>query len=233
MAEEEDIAEKSGRTLMRGVVVEFDFTVVDGSQLLFETARKVLEAKGIDLTLKLEAMHLAGGNYQGGLAELFGVLGKKCDPAATARDLSDAFAKALTASVAGAMTSGFKAFVNALTEKNIKVVIATRADIEAIKPAFAEFDPEKVVLYAEPSMTYGNCKWDAWARALNTNGLVNVLTVGVTGSGYGVKAALVAGMSAIAVVHEHVAYQDFGGSDVAVESFDASLADEVFRMLHM
>jgi len=232
MAEEEDIAEKSGRTLMRGVVVEFDFTVVDGSQLLFETARKVLEAKGIDLTLKLEAMHLVGGNYQGGLAELFGVLGKKCDPAATARDLSDAFAKALTASVAGAVTSGFKAFVNALTEKDIKVVIATRADIEAIKPAFAEFDPEKVVLYAEPSMTYGNCKWDAWRRAYSQNGLVDVLTVAVSGSGAGVKAALVAGMGAVAVIHDHVAYQDFGGADFATDVVNAKLADEVLRMLH-
>ena len=229
---EEEISEKSGRSIMRGVVIEFDFAVVDGSQLLFETARKVLEAKGIDLTLKLEALHLAGGNYHGGLAELFGVLGKKCDAAATARDLSDAFAKALTANAAEAVTPSFKAFVKALTAKDIKVVIATRADIEAIKPAFAEFDPESVVLYSEPSMTYGNCKWDAWHRAYSQNGLVDVLTVAVTGSGAGVKAALVAGMGVVAVIHDHVAYQDFGGADFATDSINAKLADEVLRMLH-
>ena len=55
----------------------------------------------------------------------------------------------------------------------------------------------------------------------------------VTGSGKGVKSALVAGMSAIAILHDHVAYQDFGGADVVVESFNAKLADEAFRMLHM
>ena len=218
---------------MRGEVVEFDFTAIDGGQLLFETARKILAAKGVDLTIKQEALHLAGGNYQGGLAELFRTLDKKCDPATTARDLHDAFAKALTAKAAAAVTPGFKAFISALVERDVKVVVATRSDIETLRSAFEGFDPEKVVLYAEPSMTYGNGKWDAWRRACSQNGLVDVLTVAVTGSGYGVKSALVAGMSAIAVVHDHVAYQDFGGADVAVEDFDAKLADEVFRMLHM
>ena len=40
-------------------------------------------------------------------------------------------------------------------------------------------------------------------------------------------------MSAVAVVHDHVAYQDFGGADVVVEKLDAKVADEVFRMLHL
>ena len=62
---------------------------------------------------------------------------------------------------------------------------------------------------------------------------MNMLTVAVTGSGKGVKSALVAGMSALAVVHDHVAYQDFGGADAVVETFDAKLADEVLRMLHL
>ena len=221
------------KPLLRGVVIEFDFTAIDGGQLLFETARKILGAKGVDLTIKLEALHLSGGNYQGGLAELFRTLDKKCDAAATARDLHDEFAKALTAKAAAAVTPGLKAFIGALVEKDVKVVVATRSDLESLRPAFEGFDPEKVVLYAEPSMTYGNGKWDAWRRACSQNGLVDVLTVAVTGSGYGVKSALVAGMSAIAVVHDHVAYQDFGGADVAVDSFDAKLADEVFRMLHM
>ena len=221
------------KPLTRGVVIEFDFTAIDGSQLLFETAQKILAAKGVDLTIKLEAMHLSGGNYQGGLAELFRALDKKCDAAATARDLHDAFGKALTAKAVAAVTPGLKAFISALVERGVKVAIATRSDLETLRPAFEGFDPEKVALYAEPSMTYGNGKWDAWRRACNQNGLVDVLTVGVTGSGKGVKSALVAGMSAIAILHDHVAYQDFGGADVVVDSFNAKLAEEAFRMLHM
>ena len=221
------------KPLTRGVVIEFDFTAIDGSQLLFETAQKILAAKGVDLTIKLEAMHLSGGNYQGGLAELFRALDKKCDAAATARDLHDAFGKALTAKAVAAVTPGLKAFITALVERDVKVVIATRSDLEVLRPAFEGFAPEKGGLYSEPSVTYGNGKWDAWRRACSQNGLVDVLTVGVTGSGKGVKSALVAGMSAIAILHDHVAYQDSGGADVVVDSVDATLAAASFRRLHM
>lgn len=217
----------------RGVVVEFDFTALDGAQMLFDVAKKVLASKGVKLTVKLEAVHLVGGNYQGALKELFETLEVKADPAAVATELSEAFKTALTEKAAAAVTPGFKAFVQALTEKDLKVVIATRSDIEQLKPALSDLNAELVVPYAEPSNTYGNCKWDAWRRACNQNDLVNMLTVAVTGSGAGVKSALVSGMSALAVVHDHVAYQDFGGADDVVESFDASLAETVFRMLHM
>ncbi|MBR1587028.1 MAG: hypothetical protein IJ658_01765 [Kiritimatiellae bacterium] len=218
----------------RGVVVEFDFAAVDGAQLLFDTARKVLAGSGIDLTVKLEAMHLAGGNYHGAVAELFDtVLGRRDDAGEVSRALARAFADALTEKAAAAVTPSFKAFVKALADRGLKVVIATRASLDALRPALEGLDPELVVPYQEISVTYGNCKWDAWARAVNTNGLVNVLTVGVTGSGNGVKSALVAGLSAIGVVHDHVAYQDFGGADAVVEKLDAKVAEEVFRMLHL
>jgi len=217
----------------RGVIVEFDFTAIDGAQLLFETAKNILAEHGIDLTIKLEALHLAGGNYHGGMAELFRAQGVSADAGAVARTLAEAFAAALTERVAKAVTPGFKAFVKALTDRGIKVVIATRADLDTLKAAIADIDSELVVPYAEPSLTYGNGKWDAWSRACSMNELINLLTVGVTGSGYGVKAALVAGMSALAVMHDHVAYQDFGGADAIIKKLDASVADEVFRMLHL
>ena len=221
------------KALQRGVVVEFDFTAVDGAQLLFDTAKKQLAPLGIDLTVKLEALHLAGGNYQGGLTELFTELEVKQDAAQQAQDLAEAFRTALSERAAAAVTPGFKAFVKALTDKGVKVVVATRSDVEQLRPALEGLDAELVSLYAEPSNTYGNCKWDAWRRACNQNGLVNMLTVAVTGSGKGVKSALVSGMSALAVAHDHVSYQDFGGADVVVDAFDAKLAQEVLRMLHM
>lgn len=221
------------KPMPRGVVVEFDFTAIDGAQLLFDTAKRVLAPYGVDLSVKLEALHLVGGNYQGGLTELFDVLGVKADAAKAAGELAAAFKTALTEKAAAAVTPGFKSFVKALTEKDVKVVVATRADLDQLRPALADLNAELVVPYAEPSNTYGNCKWDAWRRACNQNGLVNMLTVAVTGSGKGVKSALVAGMGVIACMHDHVAYQDFGGADTTVNAFDAKLAETVFRMLHM
>ena len=228
MADNENTAKPS-----RGVIVEFDFTAIDGSALLFDTAKKVLSRAGVELDIKLEAKHLVGGNYQGAIAELAETVGKKLDSSALAKELSEEFAKALAAAAPGAVTAGFKAFVDALLAKDLKVVIATRVDREIMASALDGYDPAKVVVHCEPFNTYGNCKWDAWRRICSNNSLVDVLTACVTGSGKGVKAVLVAGMSAAAIIHDHVAYQDFGGADVLAEKFSAGLAEDVLRMLHM
>ena len=92
---------------------------------------------------------------------------------------------------------------------------------------------DSVVLYQETAPTYGCVKWDAWRRACVANKLRNTMAVAVTGSGYGVKSALIAGFPVMAIMHDHVAYQDFGGADVVADGFSAKLADEVMRMLHL
>ena len=33
----------------RGVVIEFDFTAIDGARILFDVAKKILAPKGVDL----------------------------------------------------------------------------------------------------------------------------------------------------------------------------------------
>ena len=212
----------------KGVVVEFDFAVLNGADILFETASGILKGRGIALDSKLEALHLVGGNCQGALAELFAKLECDADPAAVAAELNSAFNAAVTAKSAAAVTPAFKSFIKALQEKNVKVVVATRGDAAALAEALA--DPE-VAVHAEMSSTYGSCKWDAWKRACRLNGLHEMLTTAVTGSGFGVRAALVAGMSALGVVNKRVEWQDFGGADEVVDVLDKKAADLVLKML--
>ena len=119
-------------------------------------------------------------------------------------------------------------FVKTLLDKGVKVVVATRGDAPALAAAIGD---DRVVAYAEPSATYGSCKWDAWKRACRLNGLHEMLTAAVTGSGFGVRAALVAGMSALGVTNDHVAWQDFGGADEVVDTLDKKAADAVLKML--
>ena len=101
-------------------------------------------------------------------------------------------------------------------------------DAAALAEAIA--DPQ-VVVHAETSSTYGSCKWDAWKRACRQNGLHEMLTSAVTGSGFGVRAALVAGMSALGVSNKRVEWQDFGGADYVVDTVDKDAADIVLKML--
>ena len=219
--------------LKKGVIVEFDFAAMDGAEILYRTTEALLKSIDIGFSPRIEALHLAGGNYQGGLAEYFAVVKTKKTAAKAAKDLAEGFATALNAAVPKAVTAGFRAFVKALAEKGVKVVIATRADVETVKPAFADLLGENVVLYQETAQTYGSVKWDAWRCACAMNKLRNTMTLAVTGSGYGVKSALLAGMGSVAVVNDHVAYQDFGGADEVVKALDAKAAKTVLEILRV
>ncbi|MBQ6137661.1 MAG: hypothetical protein IJI73_09860 [Kiritimatiellae bacterium] len=217
----------------KGVIVEFDFTAIDGAKLLFDTASKLLGENGIEFNARVEAQHLAGGNYQGGLAEYFAVVKTKKTPQKAAKDLSDGFKAALAAEIAKGVPPAFKAFVKTLADKGVKVVISTRAEVEAVMSAFSDVLGDNVALYQEPSQTYGSVKWDAWRRACAMNKLRNFTTIAVTGSGFGVKSALIAGLGAVAVVNDHVAYQDFGGADEVFGTLDANAAKTVLGILRV
>ena len=218
----------------RGVIVEFDFAAMNGAKLLSETTRKFLaDLDGIPFDAITEARYLAGGNYQGGLSELFSIVKTKKTAQKAARDLAAAFNAALTEAVPSAVSPSFRNFVKVLADRGVRVVIATRADVAAVRMAFAQILSGDVVLYQETSTCYGSVKWDAWRRACVANRLRHLNAVAVTGSGFGVKSALVAGMGSMAVVNDHVSWQDFGGADEVVEELSAPTARrllEVFRM---
>lgn len=218
----------------KGVIVEFDFAAMDGASLLFDVTKKFLAGlDNIPFDERIEAQHLAGGNYQGGLAEYFSVVKTKKLAVKAAKDLATAFGNALNEAVPKAVTVSFRNFVTTIAAKDVKVVIATRAELEKVQGAFASLLSEDVTLYQETSATYGSVKWDAWRRACAMNKLRNCSTIAVTGSGFGVKAALLAGMGSVAVVSPHVAYQDFGGADEVVKELNSATARTVLDVLRV
>mgnify|MGYP003328334063 CR=1 FL=1 len=209
----------------RGVVIEFDFAVLNGAELLFETAKSFLKAlDNISLDDSLEARILSGRVYSDGLARLFAQAKTKKTAQKAARDLAAAFAAAVTAAVPAAVGIAFRNFVKALVDAGFSVAIATRADLDAVRPAFASVLGEKVILYHEESDGYGFPTWESWRRACMALELKHARVKAVAGSGIGVKSALVAGMKSVAVMSDRVAYQDFGGASEIVESLSGKTA---------
>ena len=215
----------------KGVVVDFDFAAMDGAELLNKTVEQLFGENDIPFSDRAEADHFAGGNYQGGFAEYFAIVKTKKTAAKAAKDVAERFSEALCGAMAKAVTPGFKAFVKALADRGVKVVIATRADVGKVAPQFDGVLGERVVLHQETSQCYGGVKWDAWRRACVQNKISNKLAIAVTGSGHGVKSALLAGMGSVAVIWPRVAYQDFGGADEVVSSLDESVAKKILKML--
>ncbi len=217
--------------IKKGVVVEFDFTALNGAEILYKAAADVMKMDEVPFSARIEAQYLAGGNYQGAIAEYFAEVKTKKTAAKAAKDISEAFVKALNTAVPKAVTPSFVNFVKTLVDKDVRVVISTRADIETVKPAFEPILGDMAVLHQETAQTYGCVKWDAWRRACAMNKLRNFTTVAVTGSGYGVKSALLAGLGAFAVVNDHVAYQDFGGADDVFTTLDTAAAKKILSAL--
>ena len=211
----------------RGVVVEFDFAVMDGAELLFKTAKKFLkDLDKITLDDALEARYLAGRTYADGLARLFASVKTKKTAQKAARELAAAFNVAVMAAIPEAITVQFRNFIKALTDAGLAVAIATRADVGAEEVRFA-FEPllgERVILYHEESETYGFPSWESWRRACMALEMKHAMVRAVSGSGFGVKSALVAGMRSVAVINDHVAWQDFGGAGEVVEELSGRTA---------
>lgn len=218
----------------RGVIVEFDFTALNGAELLFETTKEFLQnLDGIAFDIPTEARFLSGGNYQGGLQDLFARVKTKKTAQKAARDLAAAFNAALAEAVPRAITPAFKNFVKTLADRGVKVVLSTRADLARVQEAFAPVLGENVSLYHEESTCYGSVKWDAWRRACVAHRLLNLAAIAVTGSGFGVKSALLAGLGAVAVVNPHVAYQDFSGADAILKDLSAPTAKTLLGLLKL
>ena len=209
----------------RGVVVEFDFAAMDGAGLLFKTTKKFLkDLDKIALDDALEARYLAGRTYLDGLTRLFAQAKTKKTAQKASRDLAAAFADAVTAAVSEAVGIPFRNFVKALVDAGFAVAIATRADLDAVRPAFESVLGEKVILYHEESDGYGFPTWESWRRACIALEMKHALVRAVAGSGFGVKTALVAGMKSIAVINDRIAYQDFGGAGAIIEELSGKTA---------
>ncbi len=226
------MSEEKAPEVNKGVVVEFDFAVVNGAELLYRATDELLKESEIPFSPRIEAQHLAGGNCQGGLDEYFKIVKTKKTAQRVAKDLAAAFAEALTKAAPAAVTGDFREFLRKLLAKGLKVVVATRADLDVVKEALAEFaEAPGFALYQETSSAYGCVKWDAWRRAAASNRLRSYTALAVAGSGFSVKGALLAGMGALAVINPHVEYQDFGGADDVVEKLDSAAADKACRIL--
>jgi len=216
----------------KGVVVEFDFAVMNGAQLLFDVAQRYLKAlDNIALDMQTEEKFLAGRLYEEGLAKYFRVVKTKKTAPKAARELAAAFSAAVSEAVGKSVTSAFRNFVTTLASKGVKVMIATRANPESSAAAFESLLFENVSLYREKSLSYGCPRWDSWRRACMENDVARANAVAIAGSGYGVKSALLAGMASMAVMKDRVAHQDYTGASIVANDLSSASAKKLLAFL--
>ena len=218
--------------LQRGVSVEFDFAVLSGHKFLLDIYSARLAKEDVKLNATLMARFMGGKSFSSGINALCNRQQKTIDVPAVIAESNEQFSAAVTGALS-TVPAGFIGFVKALLAKNLKVVIATRGDVDAVKAAFASVATDKLVVVHDASGGFGFLSWDGWRRAARKGDLHERLCVGVAASGYSVKGALTSGLGVMVKVNPLTEHQDLSGSDCAISEFSAALADDVIRILHV
>lgn len=224
------MSNSTGAQLQRGVIVEFDFAVLSGHRLLLDACRDRLAKEGVALDAGQMARFLVGKSFSAGLNALGNRQQKTIDVPAVIADCNEKYASALKDQLSS-VPAGFVEFVQALLAKGLKVVLISRADVEAVRALFPAAD--KLVVQHDTANSFGFCSWDGWRRAARKNDLHERLCVAVAGSGSSVKGALSSGMGVFVKTNPLTEYQDVGGCDRVVETFAAGVADDVVRLLRI
>ena len=218
----------------KGVVIDFDFAVADGAEILFATAKRFLkDLDGIALDDIGEARFLAGRPYLEGFTQLFASVKTKKTAVKAAREFPAIFAAALTATAPSAISAPFKNFLKALVEKDVGIIVLSRIPENILRPLFAFLPADLVSFWAEASDCYGAPRWDSWRRACRAVNLRPASVLALTGSGAGVKAALRTGIGSVAVVRERTAWQDFVGVNDSVTELSGKTAKRILEILHV
>jgi hypothetical protein len=150
-----------GEEVKKGVVVEFDFAAMDGAELLYKTTEQLLTGIEVPFNRRVEAQDLAGGNYQGGLAEYFAVVktkktAAKAAPKKTVKSVADAAVKAAVESaektVAAVKNAGKK--ISAVKAEDVIIQSALGGEITPAEILKKVGKVEKVYIRVDQNKAY-------------------------------------------------------------------------------
>lgn len=219
------------KQVQRGMIVELDFAVLPGHQLLLDISMEQFTKAGLTADATLIARYMGGKSFSNGLNALATKQGKTVEVPALIAETNAAFSAALTQALKD-VPAEFISFVSTIVAKGVKVIIISRADSEAVKALFPT-QSENLLFQTDTSSGFGFLGWDVWRRSARKNALRERLCVAVVGSGFSVKGALTSSMGALFKENPLTAHQDFSGGDVSIQHFNAALVKDVVAMLRI
>ena len=220
--------------MAQSLVIDFDFTQLEGGKLRFETARDFLaKLDNIKLDPVIEARYLSGKSILDGVTALFQKVKTKKTSVKATRDLATEFRKALNTAIPSGLSNAFKNFLKALTDKGVKVYLVSRCDPKQAETLFGSVLSDSVTLLTTEPSGYDFIDCVSCMQLLSGKSLTRGTVTLMLGTGPAVKAALQLGLRSIAVIHDHVAYQDFTGANAVLNELSGKTAKKVLDYLHI
>ncbi|MDI6774376.1 MAG: hypothetical protein QME60_03130 [Verrucomicrobiota bacterium] len=231
-------SKKAGQTAKKpaqAVLFELEMLSVGGRKIVFDTLKRLLADKDIELAPALFARYCLNGKLKDGIARLikeqsqrrfsevkfaeefmtemetaFSQPSLKADPSVNAM--------IRRAREAGAQVGALGCLSQPTIEKLTRILGWECRNIRLMSRA----GTDKVFPTA-----------DMWLKLAKSMVVRPNRCVVVTTSQIACKSALAAGMKSVAVPDEYTAFQDFGGADFVVESLSKNLSDKIFELLHL
>ncbi|MBP5319693.1 MAG: hypothetical protein J6334_01800 [Kiritimatiellae bacterium] len=218
--------------LKRGVLVEFDYAILPGHDLLLDVCTKRFAKEGVKADFMLLAKTLYGKSFAAGFNDLFTKLEKTLDVPALVAECQESFTKRLDEAMPKVPAS-FVPFVKALLEKNIRVAVLSRLEPEKVRTVFDDFESEHLVFQSDTSSGFGFHNCESLRRYTRKSGIYERLTMAVVASGNSAKNALTCGMSVLAKPNAYTEFQDFSGCDLVIDDFATSIIPEILPVLRL
>lgn len=218
MSDEEMIQESEAAVKRAcGLVVDFDYTVVDGIAMLEKVCTKALGAAGVSVTPSLFVRSLFGSKAATAFTTLLG-LGSAVTAEAVLTPLPAAMDKAVeNASVNTTVLDICKYAI----EQGVKVIFVTSRSLGIVEQKLDDAGiPGAHLFKVERCDRIGEYSPDVWAKAARAIRLSPRHCTVIAASATSVRQAIVAGMSTAAFTNPLINFEDFSGADLVAEGMD-------------
>lgn len=211
-----------------GLIVDFDFALIDGISALEKACAKVLEGAGAKTDKGTFPRHLFGHKVNNALRTLLGAEAKtEACIASIASDMDHAAEKA-------PVDEAILAVCKRTLEANAHVIFVTMRTQSVVEARVETLGLEgAVVLKCERCDRFGEYPADIWSRAARTLKLNARFCTAIVASAASVRHAVMAGMRTAAFTNPMISFQDFSGVDFTAGTVPASdTVDAVMALIN-
>ncbi|MGI5869950.1 MAG: hypothetical protein ACOX9C_10970 [Kiritimatiellia bacterium] len=229
----EKTADKKKKTVVvkraRGLVVDFDYALIDGIGALKKACAKVLEAAGVKADEGAFVRRFFGKNATDALRASLGPEAELEEAAASISADMDEAAETAPAN------STIQTICKHVLDANAQVAFVTMRTPGIVEARIAELGLEgAIVLKTDRTANFGEYPDDIWSRAAHALKLNARLCTAIVASATSVLHAMMVGMRTAAFTNPAIGFQDFSGVDfIASPKSGAGAVDAVVGLVKL
>lgn len=213
-----------------GLIVDFDYALIDGIGTLEKTCVKALGAVGVNLDQATFARRVFG---QKAVQSVNALLGSGAE--AHGESVMSGIASEMDKAVEKAQPNAvIVAICKKTMEEGGQVIFVTSRSVSVVEQKLGAIGLENSLVFkADRCDRFGEYPLDTWPRAARMLRLNPRYCTAIAASAMSARQSVVAGMRTAVFTHPLISFQDFSGVDVSADGHDAeTLVDMVMELVN-